>query len=119
MSPSRCTDNATLHDSDLASNPFSNNQSSNQTTKLNKHKPSITPDVIKVISVNFCSLRSLSRQARLCGLIHEHKSDIIVGCESHLDDSYSSSEIFPVGFTIYRKDRTVGGGVYSWESRIH
>ena len=36
--------------------------------------------------------------------------DIIVGCESHLDNSYTSSEIFPAGFNIYRKDRTAGGG---------
>jgi len=33
-----------------------------------------------------------------------------VGFESHLDDSYTSSEIFRVGFNIYRKDRTAGGG---------
>ena len=39
--------------------------------------------------------------------------DIIVGCESHLDNSYTSSEIFLVGFNIYRKDRTAGGwGVF-------
>ena len=42
--------------------------------------------------------------------MHEHKPDIIVGCESHLDDSYTSSETFPVGYNIYRKDRAVGGG---------
>ena len=29
---------------------------------------------------------------------------------SHLDDSYTLSETFPVGFNIYRKDRVVGGG---------
>ena len=63
-----------------------------------------------MISVNCCSLRSPSRRARLCGLLYEHTPDIIVGCESHLDNSYTSSEIFPVGFNIYRKDRTAGGG---------
>lgn len=37
-----------------------------------------------------------------------------MGWESHLDDySYTSSEILPVGFNIYRKDQTAGveGGV--------
>jgi len=33
-----------------------------------------------------------------------------MGCESHLDDSYFTSEVFPSNFTIYRKDRCVGGG---------
>ena len=33
-----------------------------------------------------------------------------MGYESHLDDSYLSSEIFPAGFSVYRKDRIAGGG---------
>ena len=55
---------------------------------------------VKVMSVNCCSLRSIARRARLGGLLEEHKPDIIVGCESHLDDSYLSSEIFPAGFNV-------------------
>ena len=31
-------------------------------------------------------------------------------CESHLDSSYNSSEIFPAGFTVIRKERVGGGG---------
>ena len=73
-------------------------------------KPSTTSSIIKVISINCCSLRSSSRRARLSGLIHEHEPEIIVGCESHLGNSYLSSEMFPAGFSIYRKDRTTGGG---------
>jgi len=106
MSTSCCTDNVTLNDSNQTPNPSSNNLSSSQLTKVNL-------DEIKVIRINCCSLRSLSRRARLCGLIHEHKPDIIVGCKSHLDDSYTSSETFPVGYNVYKKDRAVGGGVYS------
>ena len=102
MSNSCCTNNS-LDDSNLTINPYSINH-------INKHKLPKTTSALRVISVNCRSLRSLSRQARLCGLIHEHKPDIIVGCESHLDNSYNSSEIFPVGFNIYRKDRTAGGG---------
>ena len=77
------------------------------------HKSStnhISPDIFQVISVNCCSLRSTSRRARFCGLLKEHEPDIIVGCESHLDSSYLSSEIFPASFNIYRKDRSAGGG---------
>ena len=116
MSSSRCTDNVTLNDSNLIlHHPSLNNQGSNHKIKCGMCKSPTIPDVIKVISVNCCSLRSSSRRARLSGLIHEHEPDIIVGCESHLDNSYLSSEIFPAGFNIYRKDRTAGGGVYSWE----
>jgi len=35
-----------------------------------------------------------------------------VGCESHLDDSYTSSEIFPVGFNILGKTEVGGGSVF-------
>ena len=36
--------------------------------------------------------------------------NVIVGCESHLDDSFTSAETFPKGFQVYRKDRSIGGG---------
>ena len=36
--------------------------------------------------------------------------DIIIGCETHLDEMYTSSEMFPQGFSIIRKDRCYGGG---------
>ena len=65
---------------------------------------------VKVMSVNCCSLWSIARRARLGGLLEERKPDITMGCESHLDDSYLSSEIFPPGFNVYRKDRIAGGG---------
>ena len=109
MSSSHCTDNITLNDFNLIlNNPSLSNQGSNHMIKRDMCKPSTTSSTIKVISINCCSLRSSSRRSRLSGLIHEHEPDIIVGCESHLDNSYLSSEIFPAGFNIYRKDRTAG-----------
>ena len=68
------------------------------------------PSFIKAISVNCCSLQTQSRRARLYGLIHEHMPNVIVGCESHLDDSFTSAKTFPKGFQVYRKDRSIGGG---------
>ena len=36
-----------------------------------------------------------------------------MGYESHFDDSYLSSKIFPASFSVYRKDRIAGGeGVF-------
>jgi len=46
-------------------------------------------------------------------MIEQNNIDIVMGCESHLDDSYFTSEVFPSNFTIYREDRCVGGsGVF-------
>ena len=39
--------------------------------------------------------------------------DIIIGSESKLDATILSSEVFPTGYDIYRKDRDkFGGGVF-------
>jgi len=40
-------------------------------------------------------------------LLNEHKPHIVIGCESHLDNSYLSTEIFSSSFA---KDRCNGGG---------
>ena len=38
---------------------------------------------------------------------------IVFGCESHLDSSFSSSEIFPSHYMVIRKDHCIcGGGVF-------
>jgi hypothetical protein len=41
-------------------------------------------------------------------------ADVVVGTESWLDASVSSSEVFPRDYTVYRKDRNHGrgGGVF-------
>ena len=68
---------------------------------------------LKILSLNCCSLRSSGKQANLLALIAEHNPDIICGCESHLDGSYSSAEVFPSNYIILRKDRLEGaGGVF-------
>ena len=67
---------------------------------------------MNILSLNCCSICSVSKQGRLFALIEEHNVDIIIGCESHIDQSFLSSEVFPPNFTVYRKDRTIGGGVF-------
>ena len=42
--------------------------------------------------------------------MEEHKADIVFRCQSHLDSSFSSSEIFPSQYVVIRKDRCIGGG---------
>ncbi len=46
--------------------------------------------------------------------MEQEDPDIMCGCESHVDESYHTSELFPSNYNIYRKDRNVrhGGGVF-------
>ena len=38
---------------------------------------------------------------------------LFMGTESHLSESFLNSEVFPSGYTVYRKDRNIhGGGVF-------
>ena len=44
-------------------------------------------------------------------MIKNNDIDIVMGCESHLDNSYFTSEVFfYLTSTNYRKDRCAGGG---------
>ena len=65
---------------------------------------------LTVLSLNCRSIRSLEKRSKLLALIYEHNADIVIGCESHLDHTYLTSEVFPRDFTIIRKDRVIGGG---------
>ena len=63
--------------------------------------------------MNCCSIRSQAKRGLLHALIAEHRAEIIIGCETHLDATYLSSEIFPSHFNVIRKDRNEGsGGVF-------
>ena len=37
---------------------------------------------------------------------------LVVGTESHLNESFLNSEVFLSGYTVYRKDRNIHGGVF-------
>ena len=78
---------------------------SNPTQKLTAN-----PFCLKIMSLNCCSLRSLPKRNQLGALLSNHDIDIVFGCESHIDQSFSSSEILPKNYKIIRKDRSLGGG---------
>ena len=118
MSSPCCTDNASLNEFSQTSldNPNLSNQGNNHMIKPDMFTPSAyctNSEVIKAIIVNCCSLRSSSRRARFYGLLQEHEPSIIVDCESHLDDSYLSSEIFPAGFNTEKIEQLMVE-VYIW-----
>ena len=81
---------------------------SNENTSINFKKINI--DKLSILSLNCRSVRSLSKKGLLQSIMEEHKADIVFGCESHLDSSFSSSEIFPSQYMFIRKDRCIGGG---------
>ena len=66
-----------------------------------------------ILSLNCHSVRSQSKTVLLQSIIEEHQADIVIGCESYLDNSFSSQEIFPSQYVVVRKDCCVGcGGVF-------
>ena len=63
-----------------------------------------------VMTVNCNSLQSLNKRSDLLALIDLHQPDIILGQESKLGPEHLSSEVFPNGYKVIRKDRRSGGG---------
>ena len=54
-----------------------------------------------------------AKKASFNNFVSEHCPNIIAGCESWLSSSVASAEIFPTGYSIYRRDRSDGyGGVF-------
>ena len=78
--------------------------------RQNRYRTVTIHSKLKVISLNCRSIRSQEKRANLEVLVYEHIPDIIIGCESHLDSTYESSEVFPSGYTVLRKDCSLGGG---------
>jgi len=89
--------------------------SDNKSSGFDHHVNSSTMNrsKLKILILNCCSLQSSGKQANLIALIAEHNPDIIDSFRSHLDDSYSSAEIFPSNYIVLRKDWLEGtGGVF-------
>ena len=86
------------------------NNSNSYTNYKNTKKNKLKIDKLSILSLNCRSVRSQSRRALLQSIIEEYQADIVIGCESHLDDSFSSREIFPSQYAVMRKDRCIGGG---------
>ena len=68
------------------------------------------PIPLKLFLINFQSV--LAKRAELFNLIHEHQPDVIFGTETWLSPNINSTEFFPAGYSLFRKDRSDGyGGV--------
>ena len=62
------------------------------------------------IHIVIIAVYEVLQKAAFLALIDEHNPDVICGCESHLDQSFYASEIFPDIYNVFRKDCTMGGG---------
>ena len=67
---------------------------------------------MRVVVANCQSV--LRKKPQLESLAEATQADVIIGCESWLDGSIQSNEVFPAGYTAYRRDRSSGnhGGVF-------
>ena len=67
--------------------------------------------VSKEITFITLNCRGLINKARnLAVIIDSLKPDVIIGTESWLYEDFKDGEVFPPGYTIYRKDRNRFGG---------
>ena len=64
---------------------------------------------ISVFQLNFNSLKSTTEIAERNSLISDHDPDIIVGCESKLDNTHGTYSIFPDDYTVLCRDRDKHG----------
>ena len=55
-----------------------------------------------------CNGLGNAKKSSFHAAIAHHTPDFVFGCESKLDDSFSSYSIFPSNYSIYRKDRNAG-----------
>ena len=66
--------------------------------------------MLKVLSLNCCSIRSLSKTGKFAALINEHNVNIVIGCGSQINESFATSEVFPSNFAVFCRDRSLEGG---------
>ena len=97
--------------SELPSSPLATSSPSHKSK--NRYKPRGPRKQLKVLVVNFQGLRDKTADLACC--LEQHSPDIIVGTETNLNNSINSSELFPEGYSVLRRDRTFGrasrGGV--------
>jgi exonuclease III len=70
---------------------------------------------LRCMLINCDSIKSRDRAAHFKALVCQHKPDVILGCESKLNDGVTTSQAFPEGYRTYRRDRAKndgGGGVF-------
>ena len=61
--------------------------------------------------INLCSLTN--KQTELEAFLSTHEIDILIGTESHLDNSIVDAKVFPKFYNVYKKDiNKYEGGIF-------
>lgn len=82
-------------------------------TKLPPKSKRITTPKLKTMVINCDGLKSEKSRVTFQAAVADHSPDLIIGCESKLDQSIPTYSIFPEDYNVIRKDRTQsGGGVF-------
>ena len=84
-----------------------------QKTRSNTYtKKSRSDTTLRILVVNCQSIKNKKQEQE--NLVETSKPDIMIGTESWLSNDIQSTEIFPSGFTPYRKHRKTDshGGVF-------
>ena len=93
-------------------NPLGSLHASSSTIKTN-HRTYQRRRKLKVLSLNYNSIKSVNKQAEFLALLDLHQPDVVLGCESKIDSSISTYSVFPDRYEVFRKDRSChGGGVF-------
>ena len=80
-----------------------------------KKQPTKKPTIMKPLRIINVNCQSLSNKKEdFERLLDSTKADVVFGTESWLGSNIKDHEVFPDGYTVYRKDRTEGkgGGVF-------
>ena len=111
----------TVNDKQAGSNINSSNSQQNTITNISNDRPqgllttadSPTKGRIKILLINCRSIKSKTKQRQFNTLLSTEQPDIVLGTESHLDNSFKNAEIFPSTYEVIRHDRNHnGGGVF-------
>ncbi len=108
---SDCTDLLEISDSDSGDNSQSGDDMAQNlpvsTAKPKSSEKKTVKTKIKLLQLNFQSISN--KTAELEMVIDQYDPDIIQGTETWLNESISTSEIFPDGYIVYRLDRNKDG----------
>lgn len=95
-----------------SSNSTSQGKSCHSSNTKPKPKTGRNRKSLKFMNINFGSIKGKVAELAVC--IENYCPDVIIGTETHLDNTVNSSELFPADFSVIRKDRDIGnskGGV--------
>ena len=83
-----------------------------QVQKNQRQRTRKGPQLLKILSLNCNSIKRNEKNCEFRALIEQHAPHVATGCESKIDNSFSTYSLFPDCYSeVYRKDRTKDGGV--------